>query len=87
MAFEADCGVSTVLETLRAASTPGHPWVWLLEALATWPHVPAARRPWVPGRGCNLGDGKSEIRNSKSEIFRSGTADSNRFGTYATFQP
>jgi hypothetical protein len=55
MVFEGDCGLSTVLEALRVASTAG-------------PSAPTLRRLWVPGGGCRLEDVKSEIRNPKSEI-------------------
>ena len=53
MAFEADCGASTVLEAPRVASTVG--------SLATRPSATAARRLWVSGGGCKLGGGKFEI--------------------------
>jgi len=45
-----------------------------LAALATKPSATAPRRLWIPGGGCKLGGGKSEIRNPKSEIPRGGQA-------------
>jgi len=39
-----------------------------LAALATKPSATAPRRLGLPGGGCKLGAGKSEIRNPKSEI-------------------
>jgi len=71
MACEADCGVPTVLEALWVASgvgllVPGA----CLAAVAAKSPAPTPRRLWVPGGECKLGDGKFEIRNSKSEIPR-----------------
>jgi hypothetical protein len=62
MAFEADCGASTVLESFRVTST--------VRPLATRPSATALRRLGAPGGGCRLGtpNPKSEIRNPKSEI-------------------
>ena len=60
MAFEADCGLSTVLEEFRMPRTA--------RPLATRPSATAPRRLRVPGGGCKRGGGKSEIRNSKFEI-------------------
>ena len=65
MAFENDCGVSTVLEKSRVATTTWHPLVRRLAALATRPSTTAPRRLWTPRIGFKLGDGKFEIRNSK----------------------
>jgi hypothetical protein len=66
MAFEADCGSSTVLEAPRVASTPGHPWVWLLAALATRPSATAPRRLRLSSAG--IQPGGRQIRIPKSEI-------------------
>ena len=66
MAVEADCGVPTVLEGLRVAST-----VW---SPAMKPSVIAPRRPRAPGSGHEYGDVKFGIRNSEFEISGSGRA-------------
>jgi hypothetical protein len=59
MAFEADCGSSTVLVALYVASTARR------QELGKWR---APRRLRAPGGRMQLGDVKSEIRNPKSEI-------------------
>ena len=69
MAFDADCGVPTVLEAFRVATTPRRLFVWRLTALATRPSVTVPRRLGAPGEGCSVGaaNPKSEIRNPKSD--------------------
>jgi hypothetical protein len=52
MAFEADCGVSTVLEALRVVSIARH--------LTTKPSAPLARRLGTPSGKVQVG-----VRNSK----------------------
>ena len=78
MAFEADCDSSTVLEAFRVASTAGFSGpgeVWATGHHLTTPRGPrdeALRNSATPnggaGRRMQIGDGKSEIRNPKSEI-------------------
>ena len=60
MALGADCGSSTVLVALYVATTARR------QEMGKWG---APRRLRLPDAGLNLGDGKSEIRNPKSEIF------------------
>ena len=61
MAFGADCGVSTVLEEIRVASTA--------RRLAMRPSAAAPRRSGAPGEGCSVGaaNSKFEIRNLQFE--------------------
>ncbi len=72
MALEADWGVLTVLEALRVASTLRFPVPVAFHSLGD----EALRNSGTPtrgfGRGMQIGGGKFEIRNSKSEISASG---------------
>jgi len=67
MAFEADWGSSTVLDAIRVATIPRFP----VPVAARSPRDEAVRDSATPtggsGRRMRVGDGKSEIRNSKSE--------------------
>jgi hypothetical protein len=59
---------------MSGCQAPGTSNERALAALATRPSATEPRRLDLRGRGFKLGDGKSEIRNPKSEILRGGRA-------------
>ena len=68
MAFEAECRVSTVLEAIRVATTPRFPVPVAARSPRNEVLRDSATSTGGSGRRMQIGDGKSEIRNPKSEI-------------------